>query len=256
MSINTLFDLTGDVCLCTGASSGIGQRMASTIAKAGANVVLVGRQENPLKETTDAINQKGPGKANYIVADLLQKEHLPDLVKQASKFFGDISILINAAGINLRQPYEEITLESWDDTVNINLTVPFFLARACVPGMIKRGYGKIVNIASLQSYRAFANSFPYGASKGGIVQLTRAMAQAWSKDGIMANAIAPGFIRTQLTAPVFNDPVLAEHHAKMTAIGRNGEVSDLDGVTIFLTSRASHYITGQVIALDGGYTAK
>lgn len=122
--------------------------------------------------------------------------------------------------------------------------------------MRTKGFGNIINIASLQSYRAFTNGLAYGASKGGIVQLTRAMAEAWSSDGITTNAIAPGFFPTELTAPVFGDADVSEHHARMTAIGRNGRLEDLDGVTVFLASRASAYITGQVIPVDGGYTAK
>ena len=134
--------------------------------------------------------------------------------------------------------------------------MPFFLARALVAGMVAKGGGAIINIASLQSFRAFARGMAYGASKGGVAQLTRAMAEAWSGQGVRANAILPGFFPTELSAPVFNDPALAQHHAQATAIGRNGELSDLDGTTVFLASRASAYVTGQVIAVDGGYLAK
>lgn len=254
--MNDLFDLKGEVALCTGATSGIGQRMAWALANAGANIVLIGRREEELGKTTDKINELGKGKAAGLSADLLDRENLENVVAQASKHFGAPTILTNAAGINLRQPADEITPESWDTTLNINLSTPFFLARACVPGMLKKGRGKIINIASLQSYRAFANSIPYGASKGGLAQLTRAMAEAWSGQGIMANAIAPGFFRTALTAKVYDNPELVERNAQMTAVGRNGEVEDIDGLTVFLASRASDYVTGQVINLDGGFTAK
>jgi gluconate 5-dehydrogenase len=254
--MNKLFDLTGRVALCTGAASGIGQRMAQVLSKAGANIILVDRTEESLKQTAQHINNEGYGKAEIVVADLLDRESLVSVVKKASSYFGPPTILINAAGINLREPYDEITIESWDATLNINLATPFFLAQACIPGMLEKGYGKIINIASLQSYRAFANSIAYGASKGGVAQLTRAMAEAWSKDGVMANAIAPGFIRTPLTERVYQNPELAKHNAGMTAIGRNGELEDLDGLTVFLAAKASDYITGQVISLDGGYTAK
>ena len=125
-----------------------------------------------------------------------------------------------------------------------------------IDGMREKGGGNIINIASLQSYRAFSNSVAYGASKGGVVQLTRAMAEAWSKDGIVTNAIAPGFFPSELTKPVYGNPELLAENAAKTAIGRNGEMDDLDGVTIFLASRASAYITGQVLAVDGGYSAK
>lgn len=259
MSYNQLFDLKGQVALCTGGASGIGQRMAQVLAKAGAKVVLVGRQEATLKQTVSNINQsinQNDANANFVVADLLDRANLENVVAQASEYFGAPTILVNAAGVNLREPYDEIDLESWDITLNTNLATPFFLARACLPGMLANKYGKIINIASLQSYRAFANSMAYGASKGGITQLTRAMAQAWSSKGINANAIAPGFIRTPLTAKVYANPDLVKHNASMTAIGRNGEVEDLDGLTIFLASKASDYITGQVISLDGGYSAK
>ncbi len=253
--MNELFDLTGEVGLCTGAASGIGQRMALALAQAGSSVVLVDRQEEALAATAEEFKSQGL-KAAFVVADLLQREALNAVVAEATGYFGAPTILTNAAGVNLRQSYDEISSKTWDITLNINLATPFFLARACVPGMLEKGRGKIINIASLQSYRAFANSIPYGASKGGVAQLTRAMAEAWSGKNIMANAIAPGFIRTALTAKVYADPVLVEHNAKMTAIGRNGEVEDLDGITVFLAARASDYITGQVISLDGGYTAK
>ena len=134
--------------------------------------------------------------------------------------------------------------------------MPFFLAQALVPGMRERRLGNIINIASLQTWRAFSNGIADGASKGGVGQLTRAMAEAWGKDGITANAVAPGFFPTALSAPVFGDPELLAHHAKMTAIGRNGELADLDGTTVFLASTASAYVTGQIIGVDGGYMAK
>jgi len=170
--------------------------------------------------------------------------------------FGSIDILINAAGVNFRQAVEEITLDSWDRTLNLNLAVPFFLARELVPAMQERGWGRIINIASLQSSRAFPNGLAYGASKGGISQLTRAMSEAWSRHGVNCNAIAPGFFPTELTAPVYENPALLDKLATQTTVGRNGLLQDLDGLTVFLASPASDYITGQVIHIDGGFTAK
>jgi gluconate 5-dehydrogenase len=251
-----LFDLSGNVALCTGASSGIGRRMAYALSAAGSDVVLVGRRKDKLDAAGADIADATDGRTAVVAADLFHREGLADLVAEASSHFGAPTILVNAAGINLREPYDEITLESWDRTINLNLATPFFLARACVAGMRAKARGKIINIASLQSNRAFANSIPYGASKGGIAQLTRAMAEAWSADGILTNAIAPGFFETGLTAAVYENPAMVEHNARMTAIGRNGLMEDLDGVTVFLASRASDYITGQVIPLDGGYSAK
>jgi NAD(P)-dependent dehydrogenase (short-subunit alcohol dehydrogenase family) len=138
----------------------------------------------------------------------------------------------------------------------LHLRAPFLLTQALASMMAKKGYGRIINLASLQSTRAFANSAPYGAGKGGIVQLTRAIAEEWSRHGVTCNAIAPGFFPTPLTAPVFSDPERAAKNAAQTAIGRNGELADLHGATVFLASPASAYITGQTLAVDGGFTAK
>ena len=255
-NIRQLFDLSGRVALCTGGSSGIGRRMALALSQAGADVVLVGRNEAALAESMAQIKSEGGGRAGSVAADLLDRSMLGDVVAEAAAAFGAPDILVNAAGINLREPWEEITEASWDQTLDINLSTPFFLARHCIPGMQEKGRGNIINVASLQSFRAFANSMAYGASKGGVAQLTRAMAEAWSPFGIVSNAVAPGFFPTELTRKVYENPELLAHNAAMTAIGRNGELSDLDGVTVFLASAAANYITGQIIAVDGGFTAK
>ena len=251
----SLFDLSGKVALVTGASSGIGQRQALALSAAGARVVVLGRRQQQLDQTVAQIEASG-GHAAALAADLDKRENLAQIATQAALPFGDIDILINAAGVNLRQPAADITFESWDQTINLNLAIPFFLARELLPAMCSRGWGRIINIASLQSSRAFANGLAYGASKGGVAQLTRAMAEAWSADGINCNAIAPGFFPTGLTAPVYQNPAMLEKLAAQTAIGRNGELADLDGITVFLASAASDYITGQIIHLDGGFTAK
>ncbi|WP_282607106.1 SDR family NAD(P)-dependent oxidoreductase [Pelagibius sp. Alg239-R121] len=250
------FDLTGEVALCTGATSGIGRRMAWALAQAGADVVLLGRRQEQLNAAKSEIETAGQGRAATLSADLATLSTCEDLTDEAAKAFGPVSILVNAAGVNLRQPPEDITPESWDLTLKLNLSIPFFLARACIPAMKDRQFGRVINIASLQSTRAFPNAMPYGASKGGIAQLTRAMAEAWSPSGVTANAIAPGFFPTELTEAVFADPERSARNASQTAIGRNGKMEDLDGLTVFLASRASDYITGQVINIDGGYTAK
>lgn len=255
MSAPGLFDLSGKVALVTGASSGIGRHMATVLASGGARTVLVARNEARLKDAVDDIAGRG-GEAASFGADLAERAAIPDLVRRASAPFGPPTILVNAAGVNLREPWADITDETWDLTIELNLSTPFFLARACVPGMIRAGYGRIINIASMQSFRAMPDSMPYGASKGGVVQLTRAMAEAWSAEGVTANAIAPGFFKTELTAAVFADPEKAARNAAQTAIGRNGEMQDFDGLTLFLAAPASAYVTGQTIPLDGGFTAK
>ena len=249
------FSLADRVALVTGGNSGIGRAMALALAGAGARVVVMARRAEPLQETVRLIEEQG-GQAAALVADLSDLEHLDGLVEQASEAFGSPDILINAAGVNLRQPVDEISSESWDQTLNINLKTPFFLARALMPAMEAKGWGRVINIASLQSDRAFANSLPYGASKGGVAQMTRAMAEAWSAQGINCNAIAPGFFPTELTAAVFSDTERTQALAKQTAIGRNGQLSDLHGPLLFLASSASDYVTGQVLFVDGGFTAK
>lgn len=253
--MTTKFTLQGKTALVTGASSGIGRRQAFALAQAGASVVLLGRRQANLDEAVSEITTAG-GNAVALAADLNDRTALQAIQAKADEAFGSVDIIINAAGVNFREPVDEITLDSWDKTINLNLAVPFFLSREFVPGMMRNGWGRVINIASLQSSRAFANGLAYGASKGGVAQLTRAMAQAWSASGVGCNAIAPGFFPTELTAPVYDNDALIDQLANQTAIGRNGELTDVDGLTVFLASPASNYVTGQVIYLDGGFSAK
>lgn len=246
-----IFSLKDKVALVTGATSGIGKQQAIALSGAGASIIAVGRDAARL----DELMQQLPGPGVAVRTDLSTAD-LAETFKEAIAVAGGVDILCNTAGINLREPADQITAESWHRTLYLNLTVPFFLARELVPVMRERGGGKVINIASLQSERAFPNSAAYGASKGGVAQLTRAMAEAWSADGICCNAIGPGFFPTALTAAVFEDAEIAARNASQTAIGRNGEMKDLDGITVFLASAASDYITGQVIYVDGGFTAK
>lgn len=250
-SLPSLFDLSGKRALITGGNSGIGAAMARALGLAGARVLLVARREAELNNVAQQLRGEGI-EADTLSADLMNVAAL----RAAAQRAGDIEILVNAAGTNLRQPFAEVTPEAWQAQLALHLGAPFFLTQALAPGMAARGWGRVINIASLQSHRAFANSAPYGAGKGGIVQLTRAIAQEWGGKGITCNAIGPGFFPTALTAPVFADPTLAERHAQQTCIGRNGELADLHGVTVFLASNASAYITGQTLMVDGGYTAR
>ncbi len=253
--IERIFSLAGRVAAVTGASSGLGRAIAGFLAEAGADLVLVARREAELAAATAEIEARGR-RAAAVPADLSSLDDVEALAARLSAPFGAPVVLVNAAGVNLREPVEAITRESWRQTLDLNLAAPFFLARALVPGMRAAGYGRILNIASLQSSRAFPDGLAYGASKGGVVQLTRAMAEAWSRHGITANAIAPGFFPTELTAPVFSDPERAARAARSTAIGRNGELSDLAGAVVFLAAPASAYITGQTLHVDGGFSAR
>ncbi len=252
--INQLFGLQGKTALVTGGSSGLGEGIALALGLAGAEIVIAARREVPLNEAVTRLGKHGI-KVSSFMADLSVLEQSAELSQQVLAKCSKVDILVNAAGINLREPFGEITPQSWQEQLNVQLAAPFFMTQALAPQMKERQWGRVINIASLQSYRAFANSAPYGAAKGGILQLTRAIAQEWSKFGITCNAIGPGYFPTALTAPVFSNPALVKLHAERTAIGRNGEVQDLNGIAIFLASDASAYITGQTIMVDGGYTA-
>lgn len=249
------FRLDGRVALVTGSGSGIGRAMAGALAAAGASVALCGRREGPLQEAKAEI-ERGGGKAEAVPGDVGRRNSLGDLAARAAKPFGAVDIVVHAAGLNHRQPIDDITDEAWDEQVEVMLSAPFFLSRHLVPAMKAKRWGRILNIASLQSYRAFPGGTAYGAAKAGIVQLTRHMAEAWSRDGITCNAIAPGFFRTPLTAPIYADAERIELLRRQTAAGRNGELEDLHGVAVFLCSPASDYITGQTLPVDGGFTAK
>lgn len=250
-----LFDLSGRRALVTGGNSGIGEAMAHALGLAGARVLLVARRVAELEEAAKRLQAEGID-AQWLAADLAASDTLHATAAAAEERLGGVDILVNAAGVNLREPFAEVTPASWNLQLALHLGAPFFLTQALAPGMKARGWGRILNIASLQSYRAFARSAPYGAAKGGIVQLTRAIAQEWSAHGITCNAIGPGFFPTALTAPVFADPELAARNAAQTCVGRNGALDDLHGATVFLCSDASAYVTGQTLMVDGGFTAR
>ncbi|MEL6882972.1 MAG: SDR family oxidoreductase [Pseudomonadota bacterium] len=249
----TLFDLSGKVACVTGASSGLGRRAAQVLAAAGAQVVGVARRADAL---ANLVSELGAERAVAVTADISERDRMDRLAKAISDPFGAPDIIIHAAGVNTRQAADDVTPEGWDQTISLNLNAPFFLSQALVPAMKAKGWGRIVNFASLQTTRAFPGGIAYGATKGGIAQLTRAMAEAWSRSGITANAIGPGFFPTELTAAVFDDPNRAARNAAQTCMGRNGKLEDIDGPILFLCSDASSYVTGQILMVDGGFTAK
>lgn len=247
-----LFDVTGKVVCITGASSGICRHTATMLANRGAKVIGVARRADQLKAWEDETD----GDTASFAFDLADKSKMGELAELVSKPFGAPDILINGAGVNTRTSADDTTEAIWDLTQSINLAAPFFLSQKLVPAMKQKNWGRIINFASLQSFRAFPNGISYGSAKGAVTQMTRAMAEAWSQDGININAIGPGFFKTELTAQVFDDPVRAERNAEQTCVGRNGEMLDLDGPVLFLCSDASAFITGQVLMVDGGFTAK
>jgi NAD(P)-dependent dehydrogenase (short-subunit alcohol dehydrogenase family) len=247
------FSLNTKVALVTGGSSGIGKMVALSLARAGAYVWIASSRDNA-DETIKEIEAEGSKGAFYQV-DVTSTDALEKMLSHIYSVSGKIDILVNGAGINLRTSADELTLEQWQKTIDINLTAPYQLSQLAVKKMKESGWGRIINIASLQSLRAFDNSIPYGASKGGVMQLTRALAQAYSKDGVLVNAIAPGFFRTNLTESLYQDSKKIKKLADKTMMNRNGEEKDIFGISVFLCSDANSYITGQTIFLDGGFSA-
>jgi len=253
--MSRLFGLDGRVALVSGGSSGIGKAIGLALGRAGARVVLVARREAELAGAVREFEAEGLA-ARALSCDLADREALRGFAGRAAEAFGAPDILVNASGINVRKPFEDTGDDDWDRSLAINLTAPFLLTRALAPAMRERGWGRIINITSLQCVRAFPDSAPYGASKGGLMQLTRAIAEYWSRHGVTCNAIAPGFFETPLTAAVMNDPARVQALAASTMMGRNGRLDDLHGAAVFLASEASAYVTGQTLFVDGGFSAR
>lgn len=248
-----LFDLTGRTALVTGGNSGIGLALARALGLAGADLILTARRPADLAAAAETLRSEGMA-CDVLAADLAEADSAQNVARRLEG--RAVDILVNAAGVNLRQPFAAVTPEAFDLHMALHVRAPFLLTQALAPAMAERGFGRILNVASLQSFRAFPDSAPYGAAKGAVVQLTRAIAEAWSVRGITCNAIAPGFFPTPLTRAVFEDPARAARNAAQTACGRNGDLADLHGAAVFLASDASAYVTGQTLAVDGGFTAK
>jgi NAD(P)-dependent dehydrogenase (short-subunit alcohol dehydrogenase family) len=252
--LTELFSLDGRVALVTGGNSGIGRAIAQALARAGARVVLLARGAQALGETAEALRAEGC-EAAWVSADLGDRAALQRGAQEAAAVFGEPDILVNCAGVNLRPPMSALTPAEWDQTMAVNLTAPFLLGQRFGPAMAGRGWGRIINITSQQAIRAFSNSGGYGASKGGLASLTRSQSEAWAPSGVCVNAVSPGFVMTPLNSHIASDPVKVAALAARTMTGRNGEVSDFEGIAVFLASRASGYVTGQVIFVDGGFSA-
>jgi 2-dehydro-3-deoxy-D-gluconate 5-dehydrogenase len=251
-----LFDLGGRVAIVTGGSGGIGFGMAEGLAAAGASLVIAGRDEAKSAAAVKKLTDAG-AKAVCIAVDVTDPQSCRALIAGAAKRLGRLDILVNNAGTNIRKQPQDYTLEEWNTLIATNLTSAFVCCQAAYPEMLKAGGGKIINIGSMMSIFGASFTAPYGASKGGIVQMTRGLATAWAKDNIQVNAVLPGWIDTDLTrrgrAEVegLHERVLAR-----TPAGRWGTPADHAGIAVFLASAASDFVTGTAIPVDGGYSVQ
>ncbi len=250
------FDLSGKRALVTGGNGGIGLGMALGLARAGAAVAIAGRNADKNAAALSRLESAG-GKAIALLADVSNETSCRALVDEAAERLDGLHILVNNAGINIRKAPQDYTLDEWHKVLDANLTSAFVASQTAYGHLRARGGGKIINVGSMMSLFGASFVAPYGASKGGLVQLTRALATAWAKDNIQVNAVLPGWIDTDLTRRARTDvPGLHERVLARTPAGRWGSADDLAGVAVFLASPASDFVTGAAIPVDGGYSAQ
>jgi NAD(P)-dependent dehydrogenase (short-subunit alcohol dehydrogenase family) len=256
-----LFDISGRVALITGASRGIGRAIAQGLAEAGASVALSSRTQSDLLRTAEEIQASG-ARAEVFPADVARVTDIQVLVQDVVAQMGQIDILVNVAGVNRRGPSTEITEEDWDTVLSLNLKGLFFTSQAVGRYWIdtrrfapahNRGKGKIINIGSIAGEKGSPRSVAYTASKSGVLGVTRTLAVEWAADGICVNCLAPGYIETELTKSLFDDPIFATSLHNRVPMGRRGYPIDLVGAAVFLAAPASDYLTGQAIVVDGGF---
>ncbi len=241
------------MAIVTGASRGLGRSMAMALAEVGANIVLAGRTKETLEATSKEIADFGV-KTLPVVADITRTEEAEAVVARALEKFGKIDILVNNVGTYIGKPIVESTLEDWHNLINTNLTSTYICSRAVGKYMIERQRGKVINMAAALGALGANNAAAYCASKGGVIQLTRALAVEWAKYNINVNAIAPGTMETEITKTMLEDPAVRKAVTGKIPLKRIGQPSDLAGVVIFLASQASDYVTGQTIFVDGGFS--
>ncbi len=247
--LRDLFGLTGRTALVTGGSSGIGRAIALALGAAGARVLIAARTAAAIEATVWEIREAG-GSGEGIVADLSTRRGSHGLADAA----GDVDILVNSAGINVRPPMPHLDEATWDATMRVNLEAPFILGQRLAPGMAERGFGRIIHLSSQQAHRPFASSGAYGVSKAGLEALARSQSEAWAPHGVTANVLVPGFVQTPLNQRLSSDPAAVQALAARTLVGRNGMPADFAGAAVFLASTASAYVIGQLIAVDGGFS--
>jgi 2-deoxy-D-gluconate 3-dehydrogenase len=250
------FDLGGRVAIVTGGNGGIGLGMARGLAEAGASVVIVGRNAAKNADALDALHAMG-AKASSLQVDVTGEAACKAMVKAVLDEHGRLDILVNNAGINIRKAPQDYSLEEWHSIIDANLTSAFVCSQAAYPALKQSGHGKIINTGSMTSLFGASFAGPYGASKGGIMQLTKALAAAWAKDNIQVNCVLPGWVDTDLTRQARKEVQgLHERVLARTPAGRWGDPADFGGIAAFLASGASDFVTGTAIPVDGGYSAQ
>ena len=249
---NELFDLTGRVAIVTGASRGLGQYFARALARSGADLVVTSRGVDTLKPFADEIAALGR-RALPLALDVCDLQSIEQMAAAAVQAFGKIDILVNNAGMNIRKPALEVTWDDWNKILDTNLRGSFFVAQAVAKRMVPRNYGRIINIGSVTSVAGYAGLGPYGASRGGVRQLTMSLADDWGKHGITVNCLAPGWFKTSQNKVMYEDKEWVDYLSDRIPMKRPGQPHDLDGAVVFLASEASRYVTGQTLLVDGGW---
>jgi len=250
MSVN-LFDLSGKVAIVTGTSRGLGQYIGRALARAGADLVITSRDPATLKAfqaEVEALGRKGLP----LALDVRKLESIQQMVEAAVAHFGKIDILVNNAGCNVRKPAVEVTWDDWNLILDTNLRGTFFVSQSVARHMIARKYGRIINIGSVTCVAGYAGLGPYGASRGGVKQLTMSLADDWGVDGVTVNCLAPGWFKTAQNAVMYENKEWVDYLCDRIPLKRPGQPRDLDGAVVFLASDASEYVTGQTLLVDGG----
>jgi gluconate 5-dehydrogenase len=248
---NALFDLTGQVALVTGTSRGLGQYFAQALANAGADLILTSRTRESLAPFAAEIEALGR-RVVSLELDVRDQASIDRMAAEAYAAFGQIHILVNNAGCNVRKPALDITWDDWNLVLDTNLRGSFFVAQAIARGMVPHGYGRIINIGSVTSVAGYAGLAPYTASRGGIKQLTMSLADDWGRHGITVNCLAPGWFKTEQNKVLYENKEWVDYLVDRIPLKRPGQPDDLDGAIVFLASESSRYITGQTLLVDGG----
>ena len=251
---DSLFDLSGQVALVTGTSRGLGQYFARALARSGADIAMTSRDSSTLQDFSRELQSLGR-KTFSTALDVRNHESIQQAVTAIEEHFGKIDILVNNAGCNIRKPALDVTWEDWNIILETNLRGSFFVAQAVARGMIARGYGRIINIASLSTFVALNEVAAYAASKAAVGSLTQTLAVEWSKHGVNVNAIAPGVFRTSLNANLLDSTPRGKEFLMRTPMGRFGNTDELIGAAVYLASDAASFVAGQIIAVDGGFLA-